>query len=98
MKRFAQQKRRSGRIQPPSVASCLEYTRLDLVYPNSSQDQEEPTNQQSLAHALPTFPTDDPVLALIVGVWDQLPDECKRVLIETAQASVSVQDKRDCIN
>jgi hypothetical protein len=44
-------------------------------------------HQGSLAHALPTSRPEDPDLAFIVGLWDRLTDECKRRLIEMAQAN-----------
>jgi hypothetical protein len=39
------------------------------------------------AHALPTSRVEDPDLALIVGLWDRLADECKRRLIEIVRAN-----------
>jgi hypothetical protein len=44
------------------------------------------THQGSLAHALPISRVDDSALALIVGLSGRLTDECKRRLIEIAQA------------
>jgi hypothetical protein len=45
---------------------------------------ESGTHQGSLAHALPALRVEDPDLALIVGLWERLTDECKRRLIEIA--------------
>ena len=44
--------------------------------------------QTSFAHALPTSHIEDPDLALIVGVWDRLADECKARLIEVIRENL----------
>jgi len=44
--------------------------------------KREATHRESLAHALPTQCGQDPDLALILGMWDKLPDEVKRRMIE----------------
>jgi len=54
-----------------------------------------------LAHTLPTSHVEDPDLALIVGLWDRLADECKRRLIEMVRANMPRQcdaDEFDEIN
>ena len=58
----------------------------DSPCPKSSQDMEETTHERTFAHALPTFSTADPDLALIVEVWDRLMDECKQQMIAMARA------------
>jgi len=41
---------------------------------------------------LPTpLPSEDPDLALIVGIWDRLADEWKRVLIEMVRSNLTVK-------
>jgi hypothetical protein len=37
---------------------------------------------------LPTFSSEDPDLALIVGIWDRLADQIKARLIEIIQESL----------
>jgi hypothetical protein len=59
----------------------------DSSCPKSNPDKEDRTDQEALAHALPTFRVKDPDLALIVGLWDRLTDECKRRLVKIARAS-----------
>ena len=45
------------------------------------------SHQESLAHALPTSHAEDPDIALIVGLWNRLPDECKQRVIEMVRAN-----------
>ena len=47
---------------------------LDSVERKSLCCNGEETHQNQLAHALPTSDGQDPDLALIVGVWDRLPE------------------------
>ena len=64
-------------------------------------DKAEWTDQESFAHAVPTSHVEDPDLALIVGVWDRLADECKQRLIEMMRANMPRQcdaDEFDEIN
>ena len=64
-------------------------------------DKAERTDQESFAHAVPTSHVEDPELALIVGVWDRLADECKQRLIEMVRANMPRQcdaDEFDEIN
>jgi integrase len=61
----------------------------------SSENQDEKTHQRSLAHALPTSSTEDPDLALIVGVWGRLVDECKRKVIEIIHANLDIREVCD---
>jgi hypothetical protein len=44
---------------------------------------------------LPTSRVEDPDLALIVGTWDSLADECKRRLIEIVRANLPTQGDVD---
>jgi hypothetical protein len=46
------------------------------------------THQYRLSHALPTFSTEDPDLALIVGLWDRLADQIKARLIQIIQENM----------
>jgi hypothetical protein len=39
-------------------------------------------------HTLPTFPSEDPALAQIVGLWDRLADEIKARLIDIVQENI----------
>ena len=67
----------------------------------SNTDKAERTDQESFAHAVPTSHVEDPELALIVGVWDRLADECKQRLIEMVRANMPRQcdaDEFDEIN
>jgi hypothetical protein len=58
----------------------------DSSCPKSHPDKGDRTDQETLAHALPTSRVEDPDLALIVGLWGRLTDECKRRVIEIVQA------------
>jgi len=51
------------------------YTQLDSARPKPNQDKDEPTRRRKPAHALPTSSTEDPDLALVVGLWDRLADD-----------------------
>ena len=53
------------------------------------------SHQRPLAHALPTFHVEDPDLALIVGLWDRLADECKQRMIEMVRANLPRQGDAD---
>ena len=53
----------------------------------SYPDNGDRTGFDPLAHALPTSRIEDPDLALIIGLWDRLTEECRRVLIETVRAN-----------
>src|SRR5204863_7729501 len=59
---------------------------------NHNSGMEEGRHQGSLSHVLPTSchvrGIEDPDLALIVGIWDRLPDECKHRLIEMVKAEL----------
>jgi len=46
----------------------------------------EPTS-----HALPTFSGEHPDLALILGVWDRLADECKWRVLEMVRANLPME-------
>jgi len=54
--------------------------------------QAEETHRETLSHALPTSDTD---LALIVGLWDRLADDCKQRLIEMVRANLPRQCDAD---
>ncbi len=57
--------------------------------PNSHK--AERSDQESFAHALPTSHVEDPDLALIVGLWNRLADECKQRLIEIVRANMPTE-------
>jgi hypothetical protein len=50
---------------------------------------------QPAAHTLPTSHVEDPDLALIVVVWDQLADGVKRWLLEIIEANLPAQGAID---
>jgi len=60
---------------------------LDSDYHNFHAGNEQAAHQDRLSHALPTFSTEDPDLALIVGLWDRLAEVCKQRLIEIVWAN-----------
>jgi hypothetical protein len=73
----------------------------DSPHRNSLSGQAEETHRETLSHARPTSQTEDPDLALIVGIWDRLADECKQQLIEMVRANMPRQcdaDEFDEIN
>src|SRR5271157_971942 len=47
---------------------------------NTLSGMRQATHQNRLSHVLPTAHVEDPDLAMIVGVWDRLADECKQRL------------------
>lgn len=50
-------------------------------------------DSRTLAHALPTSYIEDPDLALIVGMWDRLADECKRQMVDMVRANLAGQER-----
>jgi hypothetical protein len=73
-------------LHPAEPKTKISYLKGDL--PNRSKGRGLRQVSQPLAHALPTFSTADPDLALIMGVWDRLTDEIKARLIEMARAKL----------
>jgi hypothetical protein len=63
----------------------------DSTCRKSNSHKAERTDQESFAHALPTFHVEDPDLALIVGLWNRLADESKQRLIEMVRANMPTQ-------
>ena len=49
--------------------------------------KEEASHRPSLAHALPTSHDLDPDLALIVGVWDRLPEAVRAGIVAMVKAA-----------
>ncbi len=74
----------SGPDDRPTYEPC---SQKDLSH------KTERTDQDPLAHALPTSHVEDPDLALIVQLWDRLADECKQRVIEMIRASLPRQFK-----
>jgi hypothetical protein len=61
-------------------------------------DRHNPSNgiglrssSRPVAHTLPTSHVEDPDLALIVGLWNRLADECKQRLIEIVRANLPTE-------
>ncbi len=60
---------------------------LDSPECKSYSGKGEATHQESLAHTLPTSRGEDADLALIVGVWDRLPEDVRAAIVAMVKAA-----------
>jgi hypothetical protein len=77
---------RNCRIAPPLAAVKL--PGLDSADRKSFCCNGEATHQQPLAHTLPTSRGQDPDLALIVDVWDRLPENVRDGIVAIVKAAL----------